>query len=199
MPSSPLHHLQMSESNEWYTPPEVIEIARLTMGHIDLDPASNPIAQQWIQATRCLTQSDDGLSLPWYGNIWLNMPYGWHPGTRKSSVDIWARNLNLQIFSGSVEQACVLVGGRHLNLPGVQALMDGHDSRLQTAVLFFGERIKFLRIPEDKIGNATADDLEVVNAPTGNNVMIYAGGNVRNFCKHAEDYGTVMVGRYNSW
>jgi hypothetical protein len=38
-------HLQHNSGNqEWYTPEWIIEAARVTMGRIDIDPASNPIA-----------------------------------------------------------------------------------------------------------------------------------------------------------
>ena len=63
-------------SVEWYTPPKYIDMARLVMGGIDLDPASNPTAQQWIQATAYYTEHDDGLKQPWFGKVWCNPPYG---------------------------------------------------------------------------------------------------------------------------
>lgn len=68
--------LTSSESNEWYTPLKYIEAARAVMGGIDLDPASNESAQQWIKAKQFYIKDDDGLHKPWYGRLWLNPPYG---------------------------------------------------------------------------------------------------------------------------
>jgi len=57
---------------EWYTPAEYIELAREVMGKIDLDPASNPFAQETVKAEQFYTEDDDGLSQPWWGQVWLN-------------------------------------------------------------------------------------------------------------------------------
>jgi len=65
-----------SASDEWYTPPNYIELARQVLGWIDLDPASSAVAQQWIQATTYYTLRDNGLEQPWEGRMWLNPPYG---------------------------------------------------------------------------------------------------------------------------
>lgn len=65
-----------SASDEWYTPPNYIELARQVLGEIDLDPASSTVAQQWIQATTYYTRRDNGLERPWEGRVWLNPPYG---------------------------------------------------------------------------------------------------------------------------
>lgn len=65
-----------SQSNEWFTPAEYIESARLVMGSIDLDPASCAEANQTVKAGRYFTEADDGLSRHWFGNVWLNPPYG---------------------------------------------------------------------------------------------------------------------------
>ncbi len=43
------------------------------MGSIDLDPASNELAQQTVQAARYYTA--DGELQPWGGNIFINPPY----------------------------------------------------------------------------------------------------------------------------
>ena len=68
-----------STNEEWYTPPWIIERARVMFGgDIDLDPASNANAQQWIRAKTHFTKRDDGLSQDWmpYRTIWCNPPYG---------------------------------------------------------------------------------------------------------------------------
>jgi ParB family chromosome partitioning protein len=69
------HRVNFTGENEWYTPPAVLEAARLALGEIDLDPASSAKAQETVRAARYFTADDDGLSLPWRGRVWLNPPY----------------------------------------------------------------------------------------------------------------------------
>ena len=65
----------MNSNNEWYTRPEIIELAREVLGNIDLDPASNDIAQQWVNASTFYTEETNGIDKPWLGNVWCNPPY----------------------------------------------------------------------------------------------------------------------------
>ena len=53
-----------SESNEHYTPPEVVEAARKLLGAIDLDPFSCALANKVVQATEYFTVS--GFERPWH-------------------------------------------------------------------------------------------------------------------------------------
>jgi uncharacterized membrane-anchored protein len=69
------HRAECSGEFEWYTPARYIELARGVMGGIDLDPASNAIAQQWIQADQYFTPTQNGLAQEWHGRVWLNPPY----------------------------------------------------------------------------------------------------------------------------
>ena len=64
-----------SGNNEWYTPREFVEAARLAMGSIDVDPASNDIAQKIVKAETYYTAETNGLDKTWEGNVWLNPPY----------------------------------------------------------------------------------------------------------------------------
>lgn len=63
------------ENNEWYTPPEWIELARAAMGSIDCDPASSHAANKTVKACAYYTKETDGLSYDWGGNVWLNPPF----------------------------------------------------------------------------------------------------------------------------
>ena len=72
-----------SESNEFYTPPEIVEPFRTVLGGFDLDPASCELANTIVRATTfySLDLSDlttNGLSpsRPWAGNVILNPPGG---------------------------------------------------------------------------------------------------------------------------
>ena len=65
----------VSGNPEWYTPPDIIESARQTMGSIDLDPASCEKANEIVKAKKFYTKEDNGLDKTWAGNIFMNPPY----------------------------------------------------------------------------------------------------------------------------
>jgi phage N-6-adenine-methyltransferase len=69
------HRAEGTGANEWYTPQDFVGAARFVLGEIDLDPATHPIAQEWIKAKRFFTEEDDGLTKEWRGRVWLNPPY----------------------------------------------------------------------------------------------------------------------------
>lgn len=64
-----------SGDNEWYTPARYVEMARAVLGEIDVDPASNAIAQAVIKAAEFYTAETNGLDKEWRGTVWLNPPY----------------------------------------------------------------------------------------------------------------------------
>lgn len=75
MPSSPKGYSHGSKSDEYGTPPYIMEAVARVLDVIDLDPASTFIANKVVRAKKFYTRSDDGLSKPWYGNVWLNPPF----------------------------------------------------------------------------------------------------------------------------
>lgn len=89
--------------DEWYTPEVVIDVVRATMGGIDLDPASNPVANAVVKASEIFTQADDGLAQEWRGRVFLNPPY-----SGKATKAHWIDKLAQDYQAGHIEQACLV-------------------------------------------------------------------------------------------
>lgn len=116
--------MKSNKSNEWYTPSKYIEAARAVMGSIDLDAASCARANETVKATRYYTKEDNGLAQPWYGNVWLNPPYGRvRPelkGSTKSFQVYFMQALLRKYFTGEIAQGIGLVFGTSCSMPWFQ-------------------------------------------------------------------------------
>ena len=97
------HVANNSGDNEWYTPKEYIEAARKVLGEIALDPASNPLANDIVQAATFYTAEDTGLDKDWFGTVWMNPPY------ESGLIGQFAEKLCDSYASGNVTAAIVLV------------------------------------------------------------------------------------------
>lgn len=119
-------------TNEWYTPPPIVDLARETMGGIDLDPASNATAQGWINAGEYYSAADlfSGLARPWFGRVFLNPPFD---DTRS-----WVDRLGAAYLRREIEGAVLLVN----SAPGY-----GWWERLwrDRPVCMLRERLRFIR------------------------------------------------------
>lgn len=68
---------QDSGNFEWYTPPHIMRLVRDLLGGIELDPASNQLANSMVGADRYFTLQDNGLEQDWKAEtLWLNHPFG---------------------------------------------------------------------------------------------------------------------------
>lgn len=75
VPNRAAYRTSFTGNNEWYTPSRFVELARQVLGAIDIDPASNAIAQETVKAATYYTQETNGLDKPWNGKVWMNPPY----------------------------------------------------------------------------------------------------------------------------
>jgi hypothetical protein len=84
---NPMH---MSLTNEQYTPREIVEPSRLTLGAIDFDPASCALANTVVRASRYVSLSAgdrSGLLQSWAGRTFCNPPGGKDDG--ESATKLW--------------------------------------------------------------------------------------------------------------
>lgn len=93
---------QDSGDYEYYTPVEIVEAARETMGGIDLDPASSATANKSINARHYFTEKDNALSHSWFGKVWLNHPFS------RANNPLWIARLVQEWLDCNIEQACCI-------------------------------------------------------------------------------------------
>jgi hypothetical protein len=128
-----VHALTSSATNEAYTPPNILAAARAALGGtIDLDPCSNAVANEEVQARTFYDAASNGLFLPWQGTVWLNPPGGFVnrstllPAKRgMSQACAWWRKLLDEYRAERVKAACFYTFRLDV-LQNIQAL-DGYE------------------------------------------------------------------------
>ena len=98
-----------SRSDSWRTPPDILDRARRVLGRIDLDPASDELANERVKADRIITREQDALVTPWGRSpvaVWLNPPGG-KRRNRSMSLLFWRRLMQYR-SEGTVAHAIFL-------------------------------------------------------------------------------------------
>lgn len=157
--------------NEWYTPRHFIDAARRVMGGIDVDPASNPQAQEWIGAGRYFTKDDSGLVAEWRGAVWMNPPYA------QPLIGQFCDKVCVEYQAGRTTQSIVLVNNGTETKWGQQLLSAA------SAVCFPSGRIKFI----DQNGQPSG-------APLQGQMFVYLGQQPELFAREFAAFGTVLRG-----
>jgi hypothetical protein len=118
------------------TPPEIIDVAHLLMGGIDLDPCSEESFNQVVNAETHYSQDDDGMALEWFGRVFLNPP----GGRRKPGARGWYQRLVGHYQDGLIEQAVYVA----FSLDALQ--WSQHTPRALTSFgcVVLADRLKFL-------------------------------------------------------
>jgi len=83
------HYDDLGTGPEWATPTNIYEPVAEAVGGFDLDPAAGAESEP-IAATRW-TAEDNGLGREWFGDVFLNPPYG------RVLNPVWARYAHAQV------------------------------------------------------------------------------------------------------
>jgi hypothetical protein len=160
-----------ARKNEWYTPGDLIERARIAMGTIDVDPASCEFAQRVVKSAEWFDQKRNGLAHPWRGNVWLNPPYS--GGLIESFIK------KLVVERRNFAQAIVLVHSR------TDAEWFHELCSIADALAFTKGRVGFYNkeIPE--------------SSPRDGSVLVYIGEHPENFAAAFADSCLVLRGAHD--
>lgn len=157
-----------SNDDAWETPGDIIELARMVLGAIDLDPASSVRANLRVKATRFYDEGEDGLSQPWRGRVFLNPPGGKYPkghefGNASKTSMFWEKLMS-ERFVGNVPHAIVVL----FSISSLQVLQRGGCGPLRFPMCVPANRIAFVPSRPLPAGKK--------NQPAHANAIIYVHG-----------------------
>lgn len=166
-----------SRTDQWFTPPWVMDLVHEAIPVIDLDPASCQMANVNVKAKRFFTAEDDALSQVWSKvpvTVFLNPPGG--KTGNKSNVALFWRKLMEFRANGLLEEA-IFMGFSLENMQVTQS--DGGLSICDFPLVVPKKRIKFVS-PEG-----------TYNAPTHSNVIVYIPGISNNTSRFKAVFGSI--------
>lgn len=169
-----------SRSDEWYTPEWIIEKVRSVLGTIDLDPASNIIANNVVKASYFLTKDYNSLDNPWFCNndtVFLNPPGG-KIGNQSKTILFWKRLLQ---HKHTFKDAIFLA----FSIEALQTSQGKEDCEpiSNYTICIPSKRLKFWNQLEDK------------NQPSHSNMIVYVPGVIdrtETFVKEFQSVGAIL-------
>jgi phage N-6-adenine-methyltransferase len=168
------HVSNNSGKEEWYTPEHIMDLVWSVFGRFpDLDPASCEKANEIVKAKQFYTKEQDGLALPWHGDVFLNPPYSAGMMRKFIAKATWSYNRS------EIKSAIILTNNASETVWGQQLL------RRSRAVCFPQSRIKFLN-----------ENLQPANTPLQGQMICYLGAESMKFNKIFKDLGCVMIEGY---
>jgi DNA N-6-adenine-methyltransferase (Dam) len=154
---------------ESYTPACYLDSARRVLKKIDLDPASNDLAQETVKAEKYYTREMDGLGQTWTGRVWINPPY------TARVINTFVDKLLLHLERGEVSAGIMLTN----NSTDTSWF---HKAAAQAAAICFtAGRINFFKPDGSQ------------SSPTNGQVFFYFGNSRKDFMSEFFQYGLVMV------
>jgi phage N-6-adenine-methyltransferase len=161
--------LKHTGDEESYTPEKYIEAARRVLGAIDLDPASNDVAQETVRAARYHTVETDGLAHHWSGRVWMNPPY------TARVINQFIEKLANHYRDGDVSAAIALTNNN------TDTSWFHYGAGIAEACCFTAGRINFIK----RDGSTSS--------PTNGQLFLYFGKDIARFCAEFSQFGLVMV------
>lgn len=162
------HRAQGTGENEWYTPAKYLDLARMVLGAVDLDPASSEMAQATVAAHKYFGVEDDGLSREWHGRVWLNPPYS------QPHIENFTRKLVEEVNAGRVQEAILLTHNY------TDTAWFHHAAAHCSAICFTRGRIRFV--------SPTGEEA----SPTQGQAFFYFGPRPGRFEEHFTGIGFVL-------
>lgn len=176
-----------SNSNAWGTPIDIIERARVVLGGIDLDPASDVDFNHNVKALYFITKEENGLRKPWPSecSVFLNPPGG-KTGRDSNMVLFWdclmrySRSLN-DSYRCNLKHAIFVA----FSLEALQTTQQCETPIAHFPMCFPKKRLRFID-----------ENCREGSAPSHGNVIVYVPGSVnytRSFKEVFAPVGCVVV------
>ncbi|MGL6099726.1 MAG: DNA N-6-adenine-methyltransferase [Fusobacteriaceae bacterium] len=158
-----------NNNDEWYTPPEFVNSARWVMGGIDLDPASNAIANENVGALEFYSLENSAFLHTWRGRVWMNPPYS-------RVIKDFVNKLVDEYDAGNVTEAVVVTN-------------NGTDTQWFHRLAGASSAICMVK---GRIGFQDADGVRINNNNKGQ-IFTYLGDDPETFKTEFEQYGLVFI------
>lgn len=167
-----------SETDQWFTPIEIINRVKEVLGEINLDPASSIEANKRVGAQNIITVEQNSLISEWSGgSIFLNPPGG--KLKNKSNMVLFWQKLMEHKERGLLKEAIFLA----FSLEALQSTQGKDCSSIGEFTLC---------IPKKRIAFDKPDGTKG-SVPSHSNVIVYIPGTVNNRDKFVKAFETLGI------